>query len=115
MPLEHTYVYIDHVVLQQAYVKYPAKPGYSHCVKAGRSDLHFTTAGCGKKTMTIPTNKTERGVGHIQLARSGDHSRTMPLSMPVTVSEHCDVIRVYVKVVFASYLGWGCDKNLVIC
>ena len=61
------------------HLPYPVKPGYSHGVEPGRSDSHFSTAGCGKTTLTPPTDKTERGVGHIQLARSGDHSRTMPL------------------------------------
>ena len=50
-------------------VNLPAKPGYSHCVEPGRSDRHFSTAGCVKQTLTQPTEKTERGVGHMQLAR----------------------------------------------
>ena len=32
-----------------------------------------------KQTLTPPNEKTERGVGHMQQARFGDHSRTMPL------------------------------------
>ena len=42
----------------------------------------FSTAGCVKKTLTPPTDKTERGrpIGHIQLVRSCDHSRIMPLN-----------------------------------
>ena len=58
---------------------YPAKPSYSHCVEPGRSDIHFSTAGCVKQTLIPPTDKAERSVGHMQLARSGDLSRTMPL------------------------------------
>ena len=37
---------------------YPAKPSYSHCVKLGRSDCHFSTAARVKKTVTPPTDKT---------------------------------------------------------
>ena len=58
---------------------YPAKPGYSHCVEPGGSGLHLSTARCVKQTLTPPSDKTERGVGSIQLARSGDHRRTIPL------------------------------------
>ena len=31
---------------------YPAKPSYSHCVKLGRTDDHFSTAARVKKTVT---------------------------------------------------------------
>ena len=34
----------------------------------------------------------------MQLARSGDHSRAMPLKYDVSVSEPCDVIRVMVTI-----------------
>ena len=37
---------------------YPAKPSYSHCVKLGRTDDHFSTAARVKKTVTPPTDKT---------------------------------------------------------
>ena len=37
---------------------YPAIPNYSHCVEFGRTDRHFPTAGCVKKTVTPPTDKT---------------------------------------------------------
>ena len=37
---------------------YPAKPSYSHCVKLGRTDDHFSTAARVKKTVTLPTDKT---------------------------------------------------------
>ena len=43
-------------------VAYPAEPGYSHCVEPGRSDLHFTTAGRVKQTLTAPSDKTESGI-----------------------------------------------------
>ena len=36
----------------------PAKPSYSHCVKLGRTDDHFSTAARVKKTVTRPTDKT---------------------------------------------------------
>ena len=58
---------------------YQAKPGYSHCMEPGGSDLHFPTAGCVTQTLTLPSDKIERGVGCIQLAHSGDHSRTIGL------------------------------------
>ena len=60
-------------------IQYPAKPGYSHCVEPGGSDRHFSTARCVKQTLTLPSDKTERGVGCIQLAHSGDHSRIIPV------------------------------------
>ena len=41
---------------------YPAKPGYSHCAEPGRSDLHFSTAGRVKQTLTPPSDKTESGI-----------------------------------------------------
>ena len=37
---------------------YLAKPSYSHCVKLGRTDDHFSTAARVKKTVTPPTDKT---------------------------------------------------------
>ena len=43
-------------------VLYPAKPGYSHCAEPGRSDLHFSTAGRVKQTLTPPSDKTESGI-----------------------------------------------------
>ena len=56
---------------------HPAKPSYSHCVKLGRSDCHFSTAARVKKTVTPPTDKTVT-VLVSQLARSGDHRRARP-------------------------------------
>ena len=44
---------------------YLAEQGYSHCVEPGRSDRHFFTAGCVKQSLTRPSEKAERGVGHI--------------------------------------------------
>ena len=41
---------------------YPAKPGYSHCAEPGRSDLHFSTAGPVKQTLTPSSDKTESGI-----------------------------------------------------
>ena len=38
--------------------RYPAKPSYSHFVKLGRTDDHFSTAARVKKTVTPPTDKT---------------------------------------------------------
>ena len=43
-------------------IRYPAKPGYSHCVEPGRSDLHFSTAGRVKQTLTPPSDKTDSGI-----------------------------------------------------
>ena len=41
-----------------AVICYPTKPSYSHCVKVGRTDDHFSTAARVKKTVTPPTDKT---------------------------------------------------------
>ena len=41
---------------------YPAEPGYSHRVEPGRTDLHFSTAGRVKQTLTLPSDKTESGI-----------------------------------------------------
>ena len=43
-------------IVQEDHVAFcPAEPGY-YCVEPGRTDLHFSTAGRVKQTLTLPSD-----------------------------------------------------------
>ena len=54
----YVFVQTNLIIGSNDIICYPAKPSYSHCVKLGRTDDHFSTAARVKKTVTPPTDKT---------------------------------------------------------